>query len=216
VIFPLVVFDLDGTLVDSRTDIADSANLVLESCGAALLPEGVISRMVGEGAANLIARAFAAAGCEAPPDALERFVAVYNGRLTAHTRVYDGIPEVLDALHARVTLGVLTNKPIDGTREILSGLGLARFFAPERVLGGDGPHPRKPEPDGLRRLATEAGVSIEQTLLVGDSIIDWQTAKNAGARVCLARYGFGYEGFPQERLTAEDLAIDAPGGLLRL
>lgn len=214
--FPLIVFDLDGTLVDSRKDIADSANLLLESCGAAPLPLEAIAGMVGEGAANLIARAFVAAGCEAPPDALERFVDIYDRRLIAHTRAYDGIPELLETLHTRTTLGVLTNKPIGGTREILSGLGLARFFAPERVLGGDGPHPRKPDPDGLRRLATQAGVPIEQTLMVGDSIIDWQTAKNAGARVCLARYGFGYEAFPPDRLTTGDLTIDAPLGLLSL
>ena len=214
--FPLIVFDLDGTLVDSRKDIADSANLVLESCGAAPLPEGAITRMVGEGAAVLIARAFAAAGCDAPSDALERFITIDDQRLIAHTRAYDGMAAVLEALQPRATLGVLTNKPIYGTREILSGLGLARFFAPHRVCGGDGPLPRKPQPDALLKLASDAGVDPSRTLLVGDSIIDWQTAKNAGARVCLARYGFGFESFPLDRLTADDRTIDAPADLLRL
>jgi phosphoglycolate phosphatase len=212
----LIVFDLDGTLVDSRKDIADSANHVLQSCGAAPLPEAAITRMVGEGAAVLVARAFAAAGCEAPPDALQRFVTIYDQRLIAHTRAYDGVHEVLEALQTRATLGVLTNKPIDGTREILQGLGLARFFAPHRVFGGDGPLPRKPQPDALLTLARDAQVPVAETLLVGDSVIDWQTARNAGARVCLARYGFGFETFPLQQLGGDDLTIDDPRALLRL
>jgi phosphoglycolate phosphatase len=212
--FPLIVFDLDGTLVDSRRDLADSVNLTLASCGATPLPLEQVTRIIGEGAPILIAKAFAAVGQEPPPDALDRFLRFYNQRLTAHTRAYDGIPELLGVLQPRATLGVLTNKPIHGTREILSGLGLARFFEPHRVFGGDGPLARKPQPDGLLRLAEEAGAPIAETLMVGDSLIDFETARNAGARVCLARYGFGFEMFPRERLDVCDLAIDAPGALL--
>jgi phosphoglycolate phosphatase len=214
--FSLVVFDLDGTLVDSRKDIADAANLLLEACGVAPLAERTIGGMVGSGAATLVKRAFAAAGCEAPPDALDRFLEIYGRRLIAHTRPYPGIPAALDALAARTTLAVLTNKPLAATRDILAGLDLARYFLPERVFGGDGPLPRKPEPGGLLRLAADAGVDADGTVLVGDSIIDWQTARNAGAHVCMARYGFGFEGFPTDRLTPRDLLIDAPSGLLSL
>jgi phosphoglycolate phosphatase len=214
--FPLIVFDLDGTLVDSRRDIADAANALLETCGAQALHEDRIGRMVGDGAAVLVARAFAAAGQRPPRDALEQFLSLYNRRLLDHTRPYPGIREALDALHARATLAVLTNKPLESTRRILDGLDLARFFARDAVVGGDGPFPRKPDPSGLLHLAASAGVCADQTLLVGDSIIDWRTARHASAAICIARYGFGYEGFPVEQLRANDCVIDAPTELLSL
>jgi phosphoglycolate phosphatase len=214
--FSLIVFDLDGTLVDSRKDIADAANLLLESCDAVPLPEDTIGRMVGDGAATLVARAFVAVGQTPPPDALARFLDLYGRRLLAHTRPYPHIPEVLEALSRRTPLAVLTNKPIAATREILSGLDLARPFPAGRVFGGDGPLPRKPEPAGLLRLAADAGVDPGTTVLVGDSVIDWRTARNAGSRICLARYGFGFQTFPVERITPDDLSADAPADLLKL
>jgi len=206
----LCVFDLDGTLVDSRRDLAEAANAVLAACGCAILSEEAIGRMVGDGAATLVRRAFEAAGCAQPPDALERFLSIYNGRLLQSTRPYPGMTDLLDTLQARVLLGVLTNKPLHATRVILDGLGLARYFPSAWVLGGDGPHPRKPDPAGLRQLVGDAQVDADQTLLVGDSIIDWETANRAGTRICLARYGFGFEGFPVGRLRASDLVVDAP------
>src|SRR5712691_844767 len=124
--YRLYVFDLDGTLVDSRRDIAESANALLETCGARPLPEETIGRMVGDGAATLVARAFAAAGIERPTDALNRFLAIYDTRLLKHTRPYPQMPEVLEALGARAPLAVLTNKPLAATHTILCGLGLAR------------------------------------------------------------------------------------------
>src|SRR6266850_6032304 len=96
--FRLFVFDLDGTLIDSRRDIADAANQLLRDCGAEPLPEERIGRMVGDGAATLVARAFAASGVERPPHALERFLSIYDRWLLNHTRAYDGIPAVLDSL----------------------------------------------------------------------------------------------------------------------
>ena len=144
--FRLIVFDLDGTLVDSRRDIAESANALLQSCGAAALPEEHIGRMVGDGAATLVARAFTAVGQTPPLDALQRFLAIYSGRLLQHTRVYPGMLDVLETLVLRATLAVLTNKPIESTRRILEGLGLARYFAADAVIGGDGPFARKPDP----------------------------------------------------------------------
>ena len=212
----LYVFDLDGTLVDSRRDIADAANELLVSCGGAPIPEADIGRMVGEGAATLVARVFKASGVERPPDALERYLAYYDMRLLTHTRPYQGIPAVLEALGREGSLAVLTNKPIASTRRILDGLDLARYFDEDAVLGGDGPFPRKPDPAALCHLTARAQASPESTLMVGDSVIDWRTAKAAPARVCLARYGFGFEGIPLHELAAEDRIIDAPSELLSL
>lgn len=214
--YHLIVFDLDGTLVDSRRDIAESANALLETCGARPLPEETIGRMVGEGAATLVARAFAAAGMERPADALERFLAIYDGRLLKHTRPYPQMPEVLETLGARAALAVLTNKPLGATRAILAGLGLARHFDEDAIVGGDGPFARKPDPAGLRHLVSRAGVSPSATLLVGDSFVDWRAARNASTGVCLARYGFGFEGFPINELDPADQVIDAPIDLLAL
>jgi len=124
--------------------------------------------------------------------------------------------EVLEVLAARMPLAVLTNKPLAPTRSILSGLNLARYFHYEAIVGGDGPFPRKPDPGGLRHLISHADVPPAATLLVGDSIIDWRTARNASVAVCLARYGFGFDGFPRAELDEGDLAIDAPVDLLGL
>ena len=157
--FRLIVFDLDGTLVDSRQDIAESANATLVACGAQPLSEDAIGRMVGDGAPMLIARAFAAAGVEPPPDALDRFLTIYDDRLLSHTRPYHGIPELLDQLARRASLAVLTNKPLAATRRILEGLDLSRYFPPDRMVGGDGPFPRKPDPAGLAHLMASAGVA---------------------------------------------------------
>ncbi|MBS1817100.1 MAG: HAD-IA family hydrolase [Acidobacteria bacterium] len=210
----LFVFDLDGTLVDSRRDIAESANAVLAECGYPPHTEDAIAGMVGDGAALLIARAFAAAGAPAPDDALARFLRVYDARLLQHTRAYDGVHGLLDALRDRATLAVLTNKPLGATRTILEGLRLDAYFE-ERVLGGDGPQPRKPDPSGLLRLIAEADVTPGETMMVGDSSIDFRTARAAGTPVCLARYGFGLHDVDLTALAATDLVIDEPLQLLR-
>ena len=209
-----MVFDLDGTLVDSRRDLAESANALLRECGCSPLPEDAIGRMVGDGAAVLVQRAFATAGCGQPPDALARFLAIYNGRLLKFTQPYNQVPEVLTALAARAPLALLTNKPLAATRQILDGLGLDRHFPPGRVLGGDGPFARKPDPAGLLHLVAQTGVTSAETVLVGDSLVDWRTARAAGARMCLARYGFGFEGFPMQDLGKTDSIVDAPADLL--
>jgi phosphoglycolate phosphatase len=208
----LIVFDLDGTLIDSRRDITDAANELLESCGAAPLDEHVVGRMVGNGAPALVVRAFAAAGLTPPGDALDRYLAMYDRRLLAHTRPYPGIADVLAALAGRTRLAVLTNKPGAATRRLLDGLDLSRYFSDDAVVTGDGPFPRKPDPGGLQHLAAAAG-SIEETVLVGDSAIDWETARAAGASIWVARYGFGFDGFPLD-LSAGDRVIDAPFDLL--
>jgi phosphoglycolate phosphatase len=205
----LIVFDLDGTLVDSRKDIADSANATLVSYGAQPLSEDAIGRMVGDGAPTLTARAFAAAGLAQPSDALDRFLSIYNCRLLNHTRPYAGIPELLADLARRATLAVLTNKPLAATRRILAGLDLSRHFEPDRVVGGDGPFPRKPDPRGLAYLMASVGAAADATVLVGDSVVDWRTACATATKVCLARYGFGWEGFPIDQLGADAWVVDS-------
>src|SRR5262245_9543613 len=172
--------------------------------------------MVGDGAAVLVSRVFAAASISPPPDALARFLAIYDARLLQHTRVYDGMVDVLDALRARAPLAVLTNKPLAATRRLLVGLDLAPFFPEAAVIGGDGPFPRKPDPASLRHLAASASVPIEATVLVGDSIIDVRTAGGAGASMCLARYGFGFETVRVADLTTVCCVIDEPRALLAL
>jgi phosphoglycolate phosphatase len=212
--YRLIAFDLDGTLVDSRRDIANAANELLVQCGGAPLPEARIGRMVGDGAATLVARAFEASRIERPADALPQFLAIYDRHLTDHTRPYDGIAGALTALGARAVLAVLTNKPLAATRTILDRLGLARHFAPGMVFGGDGPFPRKPDPAALGELIRLAHAETATTLLVGDSVIDWRTARAARASVCLARYGFGFEDLPPESIGPDDLVIDTPAELV--
>ena len=209
----LFVFDLDGTLVDSRRDIAESANAVLEACGGTPHSEEAIGGMVGDGAALLIARAFAAVNLPLPADALQQFLRVYDSRLLRHTVAYEGMTELLDILAARGTLAVLTNKPIGATQAILDGLGLAPYFA-DLVLGGDGPHPRKPEAAGLLQLMARTRSVPEHTLMIGDSVVDFRTAVAAGTRACVCRYGFGHHDFPMAELRPSDAIIDHPLALL--
>jgi phosphoglycolate phosphatase len=207
----LFVFDLDGTLIDSRRDLADAANALLEECGGASLPVDAVARMVGEGAALLVRRALTAAGLDPQsPGALPRFLELYDDRLLAHTQLYDGTRETLETLAAHDTLAVLTNKPSRATLAILDGLGVARFF--KWVVGGDGPWPRKPDPAALRELMSRAETAPPQTVMIGDSPIDLATARAAGIRVCMVRYGFGFTS--SDNLGPDDMLVDRPSDLV--
>jgi phosphoglycolate phosphatase len=205
------VFDLDGTLIDSKRDLADSANEMLTGYGAAPLTEDAVGRMVGGGAAQLVARALAAAQLDVALDeALARFLDSYDRRLTNHTRPYRGIPELLAGLESeRVKMALLTNKPLDASSRILETFGLSRFF--RLRVGGDGPWPRKPAPEGLQFLMAEESAQPSHTVMVGDSFVDLATARNAGVRICLARYGFGFADLAPETLRGDELIVDAPG-----
>jgi phosphoglycolate phosphatase len=208
----LVVFDLDGTLIDSRKDLADSANELLAAYGAPPLEEEAVGRMVGEGAAVLVARILAARSLDVPrADALVRYLDIYDRRLLDHTRPYDGIPEALAALGARARLATLTNKPVKATNQILDALGLRSSF--EWVIGGDSSFGRKPAPDGLLWMMRQAGAPANRTVLVGDSVTDLLTARAARSDVCIARYGFGYPNMPEGSLTGTELVVDAPSEL---
>jgi phosphoglycolate phosphatase len=210
----LIAFDLDGTLVDSRRDLADSANQLIEELGGLTLPEEAIGRMVGEGAALLVRRALDAAGVGEHPEALARFLEIYDARLLNHTRLYDGLEEVVRQAEPHARLTVLTNKPVGPSERILEALGLRDLFA--EVVGGDGPYPRKPDPAALIAMMATAGTTSEHTLLVGDSAIDHETARRAAARCCLVSYGFGYRQSLRATLNSHDWVADSAAALTRV
>ena len=214
----LIAFDLDGTLVDSRRDLAESANQLITELGAAPLPEDAITRMVGEGAALLVRRVLAAAGLGDAPGvlsaALSRFLEIYDGRLLNHTRSYEGIADAVLAARRHARVVVLTNKPAGASERILEGLGLRDLF--DEVVGGDGPLPRKPDPASLLALMERADATGANTLLVGDSAIDHQTARRASSRCCLVAYGFGYATFPVGELTGEEWIAADPQELAEI
>lgn len=212
---PLVVCDLDGTLVDSRQDLAQATNRLIAIYGGSPLDQDTVVRLVGDGAGQLVARAFRAAGLPGSlSDALPRFLEIYAGGLLDHTEAYAGVPDALEALSRIASLAVLTNKPRILSERILEGLRLARFF--ETVLGGDGPHARKPSPDGLRRLMNDGGAGAADTLLVGDSIVDLRTSRAAGVPLALVRYGFGFRDIPAGELTGRESVVNAPEDLVAL
>lgn len=209
----LVVFDLDGTLIDSARDLAGALNQTLDRLrpGTPALPLEDVRAMIGDGALKLITRALRAVGLPDPPqDALPVFLECYRARLLEETRLYPGVAEVLEALASR-RLAVLTNKPGDLSRAILEGLGVAQRF--EWVYGGGDLPAKKPDPVGLHRLLAESGLSPEQAVMVGDSAIDVRTGRAAGVRTIGVRYGFDPEGLRQE---PPDVLVDEPRQLVAL
>jgi len=209
----LVVFDLDGTLVDSSRDIASAANAALQRVapGTPEIPMPVVVSFVGEGARLLIERALSHAGLSLSADeVLPVFLDCYRERLLATTRLYDGVAEALPALHDR-TLAVLTNKPGALSRAILQGLGIASRFA--RIWGPEDVPARKPDPAGLLRLVAELGSRSEQAWMVGDSPVDVRTARAAGVRVADALWGLDPAAL---RAAAPDLLLSHPRELTAL
>jgi phosphoglycolate phosphatase len=210
----LIVFDLDGTLVDSSKDLAAAANRLVTGRGGRPLSEEAVVSMVGEGAAVLVRRALGASGLDPEtPDALRDFLAIYDEVLLDTTRPYPHTVETLEALGQRFPLAVLTNKPARSTALVLDGLAMTPLF--REIIGGDTPFGRKPDPAGLLHIIERAGATPASTLLVGDSPVDRQTARNAGARICLAKYGFGFRFGPGD-LDGSELLIDQPEALLQI
>ena len=203
----LIAFDLDGTLIDSRRDLADSANDLIVELGGTALPEDAIAAMVGEGAGLLVRRALTTAGLAEPADALARFLAFYDARLLNHTRLYPGILDTVRLARSHARVVVLTNKPKGPSERILAGLGIRDLF--DDVVGGDGPLPRKPDPAALLALMDIAGAAPASTLMIGDSPIDFRTAANAGVRCCVVSFGFGFGNFAAvDRDAIQWLAAD--------
>ena len=211
----LLIFDLDGTLVDSIHDLAEAASDLSERYGGARLGDETVTLMIGDGAPVLVERVMALAGHAAPPaGALEEFLEIYDRRMFDTTRPYPGMLDTLRVLADAHAMAVLTNKPEESARRILTHTGLAGFFA--HMVFGDGPLGRKPDPAGLRWLLERHGASAERSILVGDSDVDVATAQAAGVRICLARYGFGFVRIDPASLRGEEWYLDQPRDLVGL
>jgi phosphoglycolate phosphatase len=202
----IIVFDLDGTLIDSARDLAESIGEMLEQYGAEPLPLADVVAMVGEGAPILVRRALTRAGLRlGVDDALARFLKIYDRRLMDHTVAYPGIVESLGLAVRRGPLAVLTNKPLGPSIGILEALRLRGFFT--RVIGGDSDYGRKPDPSGL--LALQALAPGQQLVMVGDSPVDYKAAVNANCPFVFARFGFGAKKF-RDGPPDTPFAIDHP------
>jgi phosphoglycolate phosphatase len=184
-----VVFDLDGTLVDSRPDLTHAVVALRAELGLAPVDERTVQSWIGEGARRLVEKAMADAA--RPIDlggALDRFLAIYEPVSTRATFPYPGIVALLDGLQPSLPLGILTNKPERMTRKIVEHFGWSDRFA--RIVAGDTLPFRKPDPRGLLEIAAGLGLPVRTLALVGDSAIDAATARSAGARFVFAEWGF--------------------------
>ncbi len=199
----LILFDLDGTLVDSLSDIASSVNELLEMLRRPPLPRAQIQSYVGDGVRKLLERSLLDSSDADLGREEARYLSIYRRRLLETTRPYPGVVAALEALHRDFALAVLTNKPVTESIRILQGLDLKRYF--RAVCGGDSFARKKPDPIGVRFLQEELGVDSGGSLLVGDSTIDYRTARNAGIRSCIVRYGLGPWNEAEER---PDFVVD--------
>jgi len=188
----LVIFDLDGTLIDSRLDLIHSVNAMLRNFDRPELPGDIVASYVGDGAPMLVRRALG------DPDdekffkqGLDFFLDYYREHKLDYTHVYPGIPEALQQIQsngAKRKMAVLSNKPVHPSRAIVDALGLANFFV--RVYGGNSFETKKPDPLGVNTLLKETGTLPEHAMIVGDSYIDVLTGRNSGIATCGVTYGF--------------------------
>ncbi|HET9179822.1 MAG TPA: HAD-IA family hydrolase [Terriglobia bacterium] len=185
----LLVFDLDGTLVDSELDLANSVNATLEKIDREPLSMERIASYVGQGVKVLVSRALGAGVNEELLEQAQRiFLNHYREHMLDHTAAYPGVREALAELDGR-KMAVLTNKPVKFSRDMLKGLGLADRFL--QIYGGDSFASKKPDPVGLQRLMEETEAPASKTMMIGDSVSDVLAGRNAGAWTCGVNYGFG-------------------------
>jgi len=186
----LLIFDLDGTLIDSKLDLAHAVNATRGHMGHSPLDHERVYSYVGNGAPVLIRRALGEQASEAQvQEALEFFLEYYREHYLDYTTLYPGVRESLDRLRgAGKQMAVLTNKPVRISKAILDGLGIGPHFF--RVYGGNSFDFKKPHPIGVETLMRESGVAADRTLMIGDSSVDIQTAVNAGVQSCGVTYGF--------------------------
>ena len=201
----LVIFDLDGTLVDSRVDLANAVNATRQHLGMSPLVNELVYTYVGNGAPLLIRRALGDQATESEVQtALEFFLDYYGRHDLDYTTLYPGVKESLDRLGAAgKRMAVLTNKPVRMTRSIIEGLGVSHHFF--RLYGGNSFEQKKPHPIGVEALMREAAVGPTATIMVGDSSVDVLTARNAGIACCGVTYGFQPESLSD---PAPDLLVD--------
>ncbi|HWF05130.1 MAG TPA: HAD-IA family hydrolase [Candidatus Angelobacter sp.] len=207
----LLIFDLDGTLVDSRDDLANSINAMLRHFHKNELPHEVIASYIGDGAPMLVRRSLGDPDDENfVQDALLYFMAWYREHKLDHTYVYEGVMESLEAIRKSrdgqpLKMAVLSNKPVGPSRAIVDALGLGQYFF--QVYGGNSFHTKKPDPAGVQALLEEAGAFPEETIIIGDSNIDILTARNAGIYSVGVTYGLS----PHTLIDAPpDVLIDHP------
>ena len=208
----LVMFDLDGTLIDSRLDLVHSVNAALRHIGRASLPDEVIASYVGDGAPILIQRAL---GGEAVDEAVVRqglqfFLSYYREHKLDHTTVYDGVKEALARVQSRSNgvprkMAVLSNKPVVPSRAIVEALGLGAFF--RQIYEGNSFATKKPAPEGALKLLEENGVRAEEAAIVGDSHVDIETGRNAGLWTVGVNYGFAPHTLQE---NPPDVLLDSP------
>lgn len=185
----LIIFDLDGTLIDSLPDLADATNHMLSSLGRPSIGQNAVRRLVGQGARRLVERALAGASEDEINQGLDLFLDYNHQHIADRTVLYPGVPETLDALKGRgMRMAIISNKNVALCREVVSVLGIDRYF--DEVLGADSLPFRKPSPEPVLKLLADFGVPPERAALVGDSINDMTAAK--GARVSTVGCTWGY------------------------
>jgi phosphoglycolate phosphatase len=184
-----LIFDLDGTLIDSKQDLIHSVNAMLRELGRRELAEETISGYIGHGAPQLVARALGENCTEGERQrALEFFLRYYETHKMDTTCAYPGVAETLEKL-ASMPMAVLTNKPVRISVRILDAMGLSQYF--RAIYGGNSFETKKPDPLGARTILKELGAEPGEALFVGDSEVDVQTARNAGTLAAAVNYGFG-------------------------
>jgi phosphoglycolate phosphatase len=212
----LLVFDLDGTLIDSRLDLIHSVNAMLQHIGRPALDGHVIASYVGDGAPALVRRAIGDTNDEALfRAAMEYFLGYYRIHKLDHTTVYAGMAETLAGLAdpsrgnpskgVRRQMAVLSNKPVNPSRDIVQALGLGEFFV--RIYGGNSFLTKKPDPLGVQTILHETGVAADEALIIGDSSIDVLTGRNAGMWTCGVTYGFAPHSLEE---VPPDVLIETP------
>jgi phosphoglycolate phosphatase len=200
----LLIFDLDGTLIDSKLDLANSVNATLEHMGRAPLPHETIYRYVGDGAAILVKRALGGEVSDQEANrGLAYFLSYYRLHMLDHTVMYPGVRDGLELLKDR-SMAILTNKPVRFSRDILAGLGIAPYF--HTVYGGNSFDKKKPDPVGVYALLRALPAGPAEAMMVGDSRVDVQTARNSGVWACGVSYGLGADGFRED---PPDLMVDS-------